>query len=113
MKRLRQLTRRNLDDPEADAVSRDHHEAITECQREITAGIGTVISGVTLIDNTPTPVAHGLGREPKFVSPSVVRGATAAGFITEVRNSAYDRRRVVVLQAKSYGATITLDLEVK
>lgn len=111
--KFRQLSLRRFSDPEVEAAHRDTHEAVRELQTVVEKRTGDVISDITLIDSTPTPVAHRLGRPPKFVGPSVVRGATAAGFITEVRNSAYDRSRVIVLQATGYGATITLDVEVK
>ena len=113
MRRFRQLGQRTLSDPDAEAMRREHHEAITALQDEVRAGVGSTFQSITLTNGTLTPIAHGLGRVPSFVGVSVPRGAVAAGYINEVRNSAYDRKRVVVLQANNFGATITVDVEVK
>ena len=94
---------------DAERVRRNHHEAIAEIQQAPLVG-AVVLPGIELEDGVETPVAHRLGRAPRFVSPSIVRGASSAGFIAEIRAGGYNRAQHLVLKASGWGATITLDL---
>lgn len=102
---------RRLEDPDAEAVRRSHHEAIRELQAMPAASL-RVISNIALTDGTAINVSHGLGREPIWIGPSCVRGPSTSGRIEELRNTGADRSSVVVLKASGYGATITVDLAV-
>lgn len=95
-----------LDDEQAEIVRREHERKIVELQAAPAAGMAFVT--VSLADAKATPVAHGLGRRPLFVSQSIVRGATSTGRIVE---SARDDK-YVTLTATGWGATITLELAV-
>lgn len=95
---------------DAEVVRREHELAIRELQGR--AGVQLdVIPNVELADGVPTPVAHGLGRLPRWVRESCVRGGQGAGRIDEVRGP-YDRTKVVVITASGFGATVFVDLAV-
>ncbi len=98
-----------LADTKAEEVRRSHHDAIGELQRAPLAG-AKVVSGVRLENGKATTVAHGLGRAPKWVGISALRGAASAGFINETRSG--DTSKSVTLTASGYGATITVDVMV-
>lgn len=100
-----------LDDQDIERVRQMQHNAIRELQRK--AEDVEITEGVLLADGEETIVPHGLGRAPRFVTVSVPRGAAAAGYVNEVRSDSHDRTKYVVLQADDYGATITVDVEVK
>jgi len=99
-----------LADEMVERVRRNFFDAIAELQRGLFAR-AKVIKDVTLADGVTTPIAHGLGR-PVLVLPTPPRGATAAGYILEVRDGNHDRTKVVILQANDFGAAITVDLVV-
>lgn len=67
---------------------------------------------VNLADGETTHISHGLGRNPTMVVISPPRGASTSGRIEEVR-SGIDRKKYVALKATGWGATITVDVEVK
>jgi hypothetical protein len=98
-----------LEDERAERARRSHASAIGELQASPLAG-AKVIAGVELSDATTRVIAHKLGRAPRWVGVSVVRGASSAGVITETRGSPYDASQVLALTASGYGATITVDL---
>lgn len=98
-----------LDD--AERVRRSHAEAIVELQRVPLVG-AIILASIELEDGAETPIAHRLGRVPRFVTASLVRGAVTTGRIDDIRTTSYDRSRFLVLQANGYGATITVDLMV-
>ena len=58
-----------LNDLNAERVRREHELKILELQGRPASRM-EVISGVQLADGVATPVAHKLGRAPKWVSPS-------------------------------------------
>ncbi len=95
-----------LADEQTERVRRRHAEQIAELQSLPFAAARKI--AVTLVDGIATAVNHGLGREPKFIVPSVIRGAVSAGYIVETLVG--DRAQQVTLTANGYGATITLDL---
>lgn len=97
---------------DAELVRLEHERKIVELQK-MPASATKHIRDVVLADGTSTPIAHGLGRRPVFWTASGLRGATAAGFILDVRDGSYDLTKYLVLEANDYGATITVDLEVK
>ncbi|HSN26169.1 MAG TPA: hypothetical protein VLT45_07780 [Kofleriaceae bacterium] len=96
---------------DAERIRRNIYDAVRELQL-LPAASARRIEGVELVDGKPTPIAHGLGRRA-FVTPSPPRGAAAAGRIDEIRDGSYNPAEYVVLKATGYGATITVDLEVK
>lgn len=108
---MRRLVQTRLTDPLLEAVRQDHAAAISELQNLPFAG-ARVISDVTLADGIATPVAHGLGRAPLFVSASCPRGPSTSGRIEEIRSTSgtLDRRKYAVLKASGFGATITVDV---
>ena len=71
----------------------------------------TVLSDVVLADGVRSTVAHKLGRPPRWVGVSVVRGAVSTGRVEEIREGV-DRSRGVVLLATGYGAPVTVDVVV-
>ncbi len=88
-------------------------EAITMLQRDADDKASTILPSVALPDATRVTVAHKLGRVPRFVTTSIPRGAVTGGVINEVRDSATDRTKFLILQADDFGATITVDIEVR
>ena len=92
-------------------IRRQFFEAITELQA-LRSSTARILSDKQLADGVATPIAHGLGRRV-FVTLSPPRGATATGRIVEVRDGSYKADEFVVLKATGWGATITVDLEVK
>jgi hypothetical protein len=100
-----------LEDQDAERVRIEHERKIVELQRMPAASART-IRDIALVDGVATPIAHGLG-VPAFATHTPPRGPTAAGWIEEVRDGSHDRKKYVVLQANSYGATVTIDVEVK
>lgn len=102
-----------LADPAAERVRRSHAQTLEEMR----GAFPIVIRSVQLPNNVDTPVAHGLGRAPLWVSPGAPRGATTTGRIDDMgtRTSAgvpIDRSKSVVLRATGFGATITVDVAV-
>jgi hypothetical protein len=100
-----------LADEPTERVRRNHHDAIAEQQR-LPSARARFIKDVALADGIATPIAHGLG-QPAFVTHSPPRGPSTSGRIEEVRDGTQDRAKYVVLMASGYGATVTVDLEVK
>ena len=98
----------NLDDDAAERVRLSHASAIQELQ--VAELVDAKIITAELADGVATPIAHSLGRVPKLIQPSIVRGATATGRIVESRSATYDRKTYVILTATGYGATIQLEL---
>jgi hypothetical protein len=109
---MKQLTAIKLENDNAERVRREHHDAITEIQKKPAVNSLT-ISDVQLANGVTTPISHGLGKAPTHVTPSAPRGATAAGYIVEIRDGTVDRTKQIALQANSYGATITVDVKVE
>lgn len=107
---LRAVITPRLAEPQAEEARRVLVEAVRELQALPSADL-TVIPNVDLANGALVPVAHKLGRPPRFVSCSTPRNATAAGYVVEVRDGT-DRARVVMLRASGYGATITVDVVV-
>ena len=66
---------------------------------------------MTLLDTADTVIAHGLGRLPRWIGVSCVRGySTVTGQVVEVRSGTLDRRRFAVLRAEGFGADVTADI---
>lgn len=105
------LVNTSLDDQKAERVRRSHAKAIQALQ-ESAGGALTIIAGVSLVDGVATPVAHGLGRSPAWVSCGVPVGAVSAGFIVETSPAGADRTQTVYLTASGYGATISVAIGV-
>lgn len=112
MKRLTDITIDATSKPsDFERIRRQVHEAIGELQahRSMSARI---LKDIELADGVPTPIPHGLGRRA-FAIPSPPRGAVSTGRIEEVRDGSFDPTQYVVLMAAGWGATITVDVEVK
>ncbi len=103
-----------LDDGKAELSRADHERAITALQAA-PAVSAVIVRNVVLPNGAVVPVAHALAKAPQFTGVSVPRGAVSAGYITDIRTTgaAFDRSRFVYLQANGYGATVTVDVEVK
>jgi hypothetical protein len=97
-----------LADKGAERVRQSHAEAIRELQSLPLASAR--IFTVSLASGKVTAIAHGLGRAPRMVLLSAPRGATAAGYINELRTD--DRSQFVHLQANSFGATVEVEVMV-
>ncbi len=97
-----------LDDDQAERCNRNHADRIDELQVLPFAG-AIIVPNIKLVDSVVTPIAHKLGRIPKWVGVSVIRGATATGRIVE-NQLGVDLVRLVSLTATGHGATITVDL---
>lgn len=103
---MRQLQDIKLADVDAERVRRDHADAIKEQQ----ALWPVIVKNVVLVDSVATHVPNPLGRVPRAVTTSIVRGAIAtAGRISETTDGV-DRTRTLVITATGWGATITVDL---
>lgn len=100
-----------LTDEDAERVRRNHDDRIAALERLPAADL-IIVANVSLADGVRTAVTHNLGRVPRSVKLGVPRGATAAGYVNEIRDGSVDRTKQVLLQADDYGATITLDVEV-
>ncbi len=96
---------------DADRSRRALEESVRELQ-DLPASSTRIIAGVELADGVERPIAHKLGRAPLFVRSSDPRGAVSTGRIEEIRGG-YDRSQFVALKATGWGATITVDVEVK
>lgn len=105
---LRAVITPRLPEPQAEEARRVLVESVRELQALPAASLG-VIANVDLADGALVSVAHKLGRAPLFVACSAPRGPAAAGYIEEVRDGT-DRKRVVILRAVGYGATVTVDV---
>lgn len=97
-----------LADADAERVRRSHEERIRELQALPAAGL-VVLQDIELADGVATRIVHKLGKAPRWIGPSVVRGATTTGRIVESRDSG-NRQHAVTLTATGWGATITIDL---
>lgn len=100
-----------LADDATDRVRRNHADRILELQQLPAASL-KVVPDVSLADGVTTPVAHGLGRPAAWCQVSVPRGATAAGYLVEIRDGSLDRAKYVAIQANGYGATVVVDVAV-
>lgn len=109
---MKTLTPIKLADDNAERVRREHHDAISEIQKKASVNSLT-IADVQLVNAVTTPISHALGKAPTHVTPSAPRGATAAGYITEIRDGTVDRTKQIQLQANGFGATITVDVKVE
>jgi hypothetical protein len=96
---------------DAERVRRAHDQAIREMQ-QLPAAATRIIADVDLADGVTTQIAHGLGRAPKIILHSPPRGPVTSGRIEEVRDG-IDRTKYVALAANGFGATVTVDVEVK
>jgi hypothetical protein len=96
-------------DEQVDRVLREHARLIGQLAALPITAL-RIVPDVQLADGVETPVAHGMGRAPRWVMPSCARGGSTAGEVLEVRSGSVDRREYVVLKAIGYGATITVDL---
>ncbi len=93
-----------------DAVTRmlrNHAEAILELQRKPCADARVLT--LVLADGQATPVSHGLGRAPRGVFPSAVRGAVTTGRIEEIRGGTR-RDQTITLKASGWGGPIELEV---
>jgi hypothetical protein len=108
VKRLHTLSTPRLEGS-AEVVRRDTEKAVAQLQGLPAAGM-RVLADKSLTDGIATPIAHGLGRVPVIVIPSAPRNPSTSGRIEEVRSSAYDRTKYIVLEANGWGATITVDV---
>lgn len=93
-------------------VRRNHAEAIVELQKGPCAST-RILTDVELQDGVTTKIPHTLGRKPLMTIVSPARGAVSSGRIEEVRDGSYDRGQYIALKATGWGATITVDIEVK
>lgn len=100
-----------LADQAAEQVNRNHRDAIAELQR-LRAAVATVKRDVVLADGVATPIAHNLGVRA-FATHTPPRGAVSAGWIEEVRDGGHDPKKFVVLKANSFGASITVDIQME
>ncbi len=100
-----------LEDQRSEEVRRNHGQCLRELQNAPGARC-VIVEDVSLADGVATIVAHGLGRTPRFVSTSVIRGATSTGRIVESYEG-IDRRKVVKLTANGHGATIKVSVKVE
>lgn len=107
-------TTKRLSDSDAEDVRRNHERRITELQQMPAASM-VIVRNVALPSGTAIPVAHGLGREPRWVGVSLVRGSTSAGAVsdlgfTDPSGNPIDRSKVVMLFALAFGSTVTVDV---
>lgn len=102
-------------DEATERVRRNHEERLTQLEGQLAP---LVISGVKLANTINVVVPHRLGRRPRYVGVSCVRGALSTGIVRDVTdrsvpgifNQPVDETQVVVLRADGFGATVTVDL---
>jgi hypothetical protein len=117
MRRQTQAITARLADQDAELVRRNHEQRLAELQRMPAASM-VVVQGVALPAGSPgaaIPVAHGLGRAPRWVCPSAVRGAATVGVIVDLGSvdlggNPIDRSKVVMLVGSGFGSAITVDV---
>ena len=86
-------------------IRRNMYDVLRELQLRASP---VVREGIELVDGVDTPIAHKLGRRPRWVRESCIRNATSIGRIDEISRDA----EYVVLRAIGYGGPITIDLQV-
>ena len=96
------------EDPSVERQFRNLDERVKELVKR-PAMSGEVLLDVELPNGTQVLIPHGQGR-PVSVFPSGIRGASSSGRIEESRDTTNDRSQYIVLEAKGFGATITVDL---
>lgn len=103
-----------LADESAERVRQSVAKSIVELQG-VPAASAVIINDQPLPDSTIVLVAHKLGRRPRITLVSPPRDASTAGAILELTDAASnpDRTLYVALKAIGWGATITVDVEVK
>lgn len=112
---MKSLDATKLKDGDTDRVCRVLREAVGELQK-LPAVAAQIIKDVALVNAVVTLVPHGLGRRPLITLVSPPRGPSTAGVIEEIIERSAgnpDRTRFVALKASGYGATVTVDVEVK
>lgn len=102
---LKPPSTQRLDDSKAEEARRSIVEKVTELQK-LPFVDAQIVEDVELEDGVETTVAHKLGRRPKYIRESCVRGALTVGMVQEVRGGNEDPTRTVVLIASGYGAAI-------
>lgn len=105
-----------LGDLTAERVRQSHAQAIRDLQDSPAIDM-QVIQGVVLPSGAGVLVSHRLGRAPKFIGISAIRGAATAGVVDDLgvvdgAGNPIDRTKQLALRARSYGATITVDVQV-
>jgi hypothetical protein len=105
------LLNAKLDDAKTERARQNLVDAVSEIQG-LACVPTAIIKDRALVDGATTLIPHGLGRAPNIVLPSPPRGAVTSGRIEEIRTGV-DRSRYVGLKATGFGATITVDVEVK
>lgn len=98
-----------LPEPTAERVRRAQDARVDELQQLPIVG-AKVLEGLVMPDSVLVPVAHKLGKAPRFVRESCVRGASTTGRVEQVTSSKHDPRTYIVLRATGFGATVTVDL---
>ena len=106
-----------LSDPDAESVRRNHESRIQELVN-LPASSMTIVRNVVLPAGSPgaaVPVAHGLGRAPRWVGPSAPRNVGTIGVIVDLGSvdlagNPIDRTQVVMLVGSGYGTAITVDV---
>lgn len=68
----------------------------------------SLLGSISLPAATSVRITHGLGRTPKGIFLSPIRGSTTPGVITEISRDT----NAITLQANGYGATISVDVSV-
>ena len=85
-----------------------HARAISLLQKDLNERSVVLLVNVELADATDVQIAHKLGRVPKFITPSCVRGASTGGAVVEISRDA----KFIVVRAIGFGATVRAEIEV-
>lgn len=100
----------------AERVRRNQNERIAEIQKSVGFGL-RVIRDVTLADDVPTPVPHGMGRAVSvIVSPPRRTGLGATAPLVRRVDGTFedlikaDPSKFVTLLASGWGASIVVDV---
>lgn len=96
----------------AERVRRNFSDQIRELQNA-PALTSEFLRGVSLPAGATTLIAHRLGRPPVMITLSPIQGSSTPGVIEEVLSTSVDRTKFIQLRASGYGATITVDVELK
>lgn len=108
---MKQIPDIKVADDNTDKALRDLRDAVRELQ-QAPAVSAVIVKNVELEDGVVTRIAHGLGRQPRFVTCSAIRESSAAGRIVEILEGV-DRSKAIKLVAANYAQTIYVDVKVE
>lgn len=96
-------------DQKVEEIRIAHARAIGALQKDLNERASVVLTNVELPDATDVTLGHKLGRLPKFIAASCVRGASTGGAVIEISRDP----KIIVVRAIGFGATVRAEIEVR